>query len=175
MNMRALIVTIAAIGICATPTTARDGADDVRKLEAEVARLRDENARLRRQIQESADAAAEAKKMEGAWVIETARMDGKDIPSDRGGAIEFIGNGLVAKMPVRKEAIRLTVRIYSAGKVISFLPVEPLKLTDTSFDRWHGRYEWDGDSLRVSLLGYGIPREVSDKNQVLWVLRRKKS
>jgi uncharacterized protein (TIGR03067 family) len=136
--------------------------------------LKADVANLRKVIGEVQAGAAEAQRLEGTWVIETARQDGKEIAGERGGEIEFFGNVVFARFPGRKEVIRQTFLVCPSEKQIGFLSGTGSP-TFTSLDYFHGRYERDGDTLRVSLLGYGVPIDVSDRNyQRLWVLKRKK-
>lgn len=145
--------------------------------QAELARLRDENAQLRQQLADIAASFAEAKKLHGTWIIETARRDGKVVASDQGGELEFLGNVVLARMPGQKELHRLEFGIHPATRQVDFRPLllgQGYKATGTSLDLVSGRYEWAGDTLRVSLQSaYTIPKDVSDREQVLWVLKRK--
>lgn len=167
--------------LCASSLPAQSSTDEVEKLRAEVARLREENARLGQALREISAGAAEAEKFEGTWVIETACLEGKDVVSDRGGEIDFLGNRVIARMPGRKEPIRLRFGISPSAGQLDFGPIlrspeENYLPTGTSFDRVIGRYEWAGKELRISLQSaYTIPKDVSDKGQVLWILKRKKA
>ncbi len=171
--MRYILAAI-VIGACCIHSQAQDKAEeDTAKLRAEIARLQAEVADLGKTIADMQAGAAEAKKLEGTWVIETARQDGKEIAGEQGGEIEFFGNVVFARFPGRKELIRQTFLVFPSEKQIGFLGTGGA--TFTSLDYFHGRYERDGDTLRVSLLGYGVPKDVSDRNlQRLWVLKRKK-
>jgi uncharacterized protein (TIGR03067 family) len=167
------ILAVIVIGGCSVHAPAQDRAEDSAKLRAEIARLQAEVANLGKIIRDVQAGAAEAQKFEGIWVIETARQDGKEIAGEPGGEIEFFGNVVFARFPGRKE-IRQTFRVHPAEKQLAFLSATG-KATFTSLDYFHGRYERDGDRLRVSLLGYGVPKDVSDRDyQRLWVLKRKK-
>lgn len=183
--MRDLLLAALAAGLCCAPAVAQDRADDVQQLRAEVERLRAENAKLGGQLKacgdllrQSAEAAAAAKKVAGVWVIETARRDGRDVPSDAGGRVEFVGNVVIARLPGSRKPIRLEFAVEPGRGLLSFLPLEggAAAPSGTSFDLVTGRYEWaGGDALRVSLQSaYTLPKEVSDRGQVLWVLKRQK-
>jgi uncharacterized protein (TIGR03067 family) len=172
-SMRYIIAAIVIGGYC-LHSPAQDKAEDTAKLRAELARLQAEVAHLGKIIRDVQTGAAEAKNLEGTWVIETARQDGKEIAGEQGGEIEFFGNVVFARFPGQKELIRQTFQVFPSEKQIAFLSGTG-RPTFTSLDYFHGLYERDGDTLRVSLLGYGVPRDVSDRNlQRLWVLKRKK-
>jgi hypothetical protein len=169
-----LILTAIVLGVCGIHSPAQDKAEDTAKLHAEIARLQAEVAHLRKTIGDTHAGAVEAKSLEGTWVIELARQDGKEIAGEQGGEIEFFGNVVFARFPGRKELIRQSFLIFPPEKQIGFISATG-QATWTSLDYFHGRYERDGDTLRVSLLGYGVPKDVSDRNlQRLWVLKRKK-
>jgi uncharacterized protein (TIGR03067 family) len=172
--MRFMLAAI-AIGVCCIPSPAQDRSDNTVELRAEIVRLQAEVALLRKTIVETQAAVAEAKKLEGTWVIERARQEGKEIAGEQGGEIEFFGNVVLAQFPGRKEVIRQTFYVFPSEHQIAFLSGTG-RATETSLDYFHGRYELDGNTLRVSLLGYGVPKDVSDWNyQRLWVLKRKTS
>jgi uncharacterized protein (TIGR03067 family) len=171
--MRYVLAAI-VIGACCIHSPAQDKAEGTANLRAELARLQAEVAHLGKIIRDVQAGAAEAKNLEGTWVIETARQDGKEIAGEQGGEIEFFGNVVFARFPGRKELIRQSFHVFPSEKQIAFLSGTG-QATFTSLDYFHGRYERDGDTLRVSLLGYGVPMDVSDRNfQRLWVLKRKK-
>jgi uncharacterized protein (TIGR03067 family) len=169
--MRFMLAAV-AMGVCCVHLPAQDTAADAAKLRAEVARLRAENASLRKFI---VDTQQEMRELEGTWVVETARQDGKEIAGEQGAEIEFFGNVVFARFPGRKDLIRQTFFLLPAEKQIGFMSGTG-RPTETSLDYIHGLYERNGDTLRMSLLGYGAPRDVSDRNyQRLWVLKRKKT
>lgn len=176
MSFRASVLLV-LLGTSSLP--AQGPGDDVEKLRAEIIRLREDNSRLRDTLKQILEGAAEAKKIEGAWVIDSARLDGTDVASDKGGEIEFIGNSVIARMPGRQDPVRLEFVITPSAKQLDFRPIlrsvkDNYRATGTSLDRMIGRYEWAGNQLRVSLQSaYIIPSEISDKGQVLWILKRK--
>jgi uncharacterized protein (TIGR03067 family) len=175
-KMRFMLAAVMT-GVCCIHLPAQGKTEDAAKLRAEVARLRAENASLRKLLADTVAGAEEVRNFEGTWVIETARQDGKEIAGEQGGEIEFFGNVVFARFPGRKELIRQTFRLFTPEKQISFIwGTATGTATGTSLDYFHGRYERDGDTLRVSLLGYGVPKDVSDRHfQRMWVLKRKKS
>lgn len=157
---------------------------EVEKLRAELKALKDENAKLKALSKDFMDLVQtlnaihdEEAKLDGVWVIESATRDGKDVKSDKGGEVEFRGNRLVARMPGNKNPIRRELGLQPSLRHMYFLDLPGKNAaipTSTSFDLCYGLYELDGDTLRVSLLSaYGIPKTISDKGQVLWVLKRK--
>jgi uncharacterized protein (TIGR03067 family) len=171
--MRYILATI-VIASCCIPLPAQDRPEDTAKLRAEVARLQSQVEQLTKMVRDVQAEAAEAKKFEGTWIIETARQNGKVITSEQGGEIEFFGNVAFARFPGRKEVIRQSFRVSPTEQQIAYLSATGMP-TLTSFDYVSGRYKLDGDTLRVSVLGYGIPKDLSDRDgQRMWVLKRKK-
>lgn len=167
------MLSAVAIGACFFSSSTPLLAQEVENLRAEIARLQTEVADLRKTLGDMLAATEETKRFAGTWMIESALQEGKEIPGERGGEIEFFGNVVVARFPGRKESIRQTFVVYAPEKQLSFHGTGAA--THTSLDYFHGRYERDGDHLRISLLGYGVPGDVSDRNfQRLWVLKRKK-
>ncbi len=161
------------VAVCGFPALAQDKAEDVAKLRAEVARLRAEVTELRKTVADTQAGTSEAKKLAGTWVIETARQYGKAIPAEQGGEIEFFGNVVFARFPGRKEPIRSTFDLVPADQFIGFRSADPVN--DSYLSLSYGRYERDGDTLRVSVLGYGVPKDLSDPFSRQWVLNRKKN
>jgi|GEM_PF-4346820 len=170
--MRSTLTAI-AIAACGFPALAQDKAEDAAKLWAEVARLKAEVTELRKTVADTQAGAIEAKKLAGTWVIETARQYGKAIPAEQGGEIEFFGNVVFARFPGRKDPIRSTFDLIPADQFIGFRSTDPVN--ESFLGLSYGRYERDGDTLRVSVLGYGVPKDLSDPNSRQWVLKRKKN
>jgi hypothetical protein len=171
--MRSMLTAV-AVAVCGFPALAQDKAENPAKLRAEVARLRAESAELRKIIADTQAGAFEAKKLAGTWVIESARQYGKAIPAEQGGEIEFFGNVVFARFPGRKDPIRSTFDLVPADQFIGFRSTD--LVNDYPYlSLSYGRYERDGDTLRVSVLGYGVPKDLSDPNSRQWVLKRKKN
>src|SRR5262245_37442465 len=116
--MRILLLCALAGLLSTAPAFAQDVEDELRKLKAEVERLREENGKLNerlkhfsglvRELQATRD---EEEKLEGVWVVEVARRDGKDRKLEKGAEVEFRGNRVLVRIPSRHDSIRMEVAV----------------------------------------------------------------
>lgn len=128
---------------------------------------------MRRADTPAEDAAKELKELEGTWVVEKVTHDGEDSSKDNPKEFLFSGSSLTLKGAAKEE--RFTLKLDSAGKprTIDFGLVSPHKTPGAAPGK--GAYELDGDTLRLCISPPDrYPTEISDKDQVLFILKRKK-
>lgn len=120
------------------------------------------------------DAAAAAKALEGTWTVEQATIDGKQVVASEGGEFVFAAGRLTMKPPMDLPEQVFKYRVDPSKKPAAI---------DFAFDGaappnagiGPAAYELDGDTLKLCLAPPDKPRpaEISDKGQVLFVLKRK--
>jgi uncharacterized protein (TIGR03067 family) len=114
----------------------------------------------------------ERKKLEGTWTVESATQNGK--PLERGPAeIVFAGDQFTMQRPEKKQTMKYVLDPSRSPKTINFmLP----KNAPPNAAPGHGIYELKGDTLRVAISPPDVlPKEFTDKDQLLLTLKRKKS
>src|ERR1051325_804494 len=123
---------------------------------------------------------AELKKLQGTWIVQSATRDGKERKEETG-AVLAIGSDLMSMRQADSAVfmhLELDVQdLDGTPKHIWFRPDPdprwgaPLKLALDTYLK--AGYEVDGDNLKLCFkAAQAWPTEISDKNQVLWVLRR---
>lgn len=181
-----LLGVFALISLLSTSSVfAQPGENEIRKLKAEITRLREENIHLKKRLHAFELYANrlrkirdEERKLEGVWLIEKATRDGITRGQEKGGEVEFRGNRAIVRFPKRKELIRMEVRFDPTAKPkrIAFYPLSPGTPTNSALDLSRGIYEMEKGTLRICLESFypSGRRDFSDKGQVRWILKRKK-
>jgi len=116
-------------------------------------------------------AASEVKKLEGSWLVHSQTFQGK--PHDDGKPSEFVfaEGTLTIKMGGGTEE-KMTFTVDPSGKPKT-MDVKPEKKPGEGVVVGAAIYELDGDTLKVCI-GLPRPTELTDKDQPLLILKRKK-
>lgn len=129
----------------------------------------------------SADATkfeADRKKLQGIWTTVTATKDGTERKEEKGVELEFKGDKVFVREPASKDALVMSIRPSAfPGGDLSFWDDRPAGRpagTGTALMFTYAIFKIEGDTLTLCLQSaYSSPEDFSDKNQVLWVLKRK--
>ena len=108
-------------------------------------------------------------------------MDGTERKEEKGVELEFKGEQVIVRQPGRKDNVVMSIKPSSfPGGDIGFWPVASKgsvasKGTGTALMFTYAILKIEGDTLTLCIQSaYSIPEDFSDKNQVRWVLQRKR-
>ena len=126
---------------------------------------------------------ADMKKLQGTWTTVTATKDGTERKEEKGVELEFRGETVIIREPARKDALVLSIRpsVFPGGDLAFWDDRPPISSTegrsrgtDTALGFTYGIFKIEGDTLTLCIQSsFSSPEDFSDKNQVLWVLKRK--
>lgn len=118
------------------------------------------------------DAKDDAKRLEGAWTVESATHDGK--PADLNGEVTFAGDKMTIK-PAKGQEQKFLFKVDPSKKPaimdLAFAGEKPKNAAPGK-----AIYELNGNLLKLCIGPPGRrPTEISDKGAVLIVMKRKKT
>jgi RNA polymerase sigma factor (sigma-70 family) len=126
---------------------------------------------------------SDMKKLQGTWTTVTATKDGTERKEEKGVELEFKGEEVIIREPARKETFVMSISpsAYPGGDLAFYDSRPPVSSTegrsrgtDTALGFTYGIFKIEGDTLTLCIQSaYSIPTDFSDKNQMLWVLKRK--
>jgi uncharacterized protein (TIGR03067 family) len=116
-------------------------------------------------------AAAEVKKLQGTWLVHSQTFEGKPHDDMKPSAFVFAGSTLTIKAKGAADE-KMTFTIDPSGKPKT-MDVKPEKDPGQGVVVWAAIYELDGDTLKVCI-GLPRPKELTDKDQPLLILKRQK-
>ena len=120
---------------------------------------------------------AKMKQFQGTWQVVAATKDGKSREAEKGGTLTFSDDIVAVTLPDQKGIMKLRVDFDQPGKemLIAFQHWEGQPSFGCALDLYgNGLYEIERDSLKISFLSaFAWPKDLSDKGQVLWVLKKK--
>jgi uncharacterized protein (TIGR03067 family) len=122
--------------------------------------------------QDKKDAAAAAvKKLQGTWLVHSQTFEGKPHDDMKPSELVFAGRTLTIKVKGVADE-KMTFTIDPSGKPKA-MDVRPEKKPEAGVVVGAMIYELDGDTLKVCI-GLPRPKELTDKDQPLLILKRKK-
>jgi len=113
--------------------------------------------------------------LQGIWTTVTATKDGTERKEEKGVQLEFAGEQVIVREPGRKDAVVLALKPSAfPGGDLGFWPVASKSPgTETALMFTYAIFKIEGDTLTLCLQSaFSIPEDFSDKDQVLWVLKR---
>jgi uncharacterized protein (TIGR03067 family) len=114
------------------------------------------------------EAADDAKKLEGTWVVESTSRDKELAMPWKGGQFVFSGDKVTVALPHSKEqTFPFTVDAEKEPKAMNFAPLKKQA-------PWLMIYKLDGESLKLCIEHDKRPTEFSNKKGLVVVLKRKK-
>jgi uncharacterized protein (TIGR03067 family) len=121
---------------------------------------------------------ADREKLQGIWTTVTATKNGMERQEEKSVELEFKGNEVIVREPARKDALVMSVKPSAfPGGDIAFWDERPAGRppgTGTALTFTYGILKIEGDTLTLCIRSaYSVPRDFSDNDQVLWVLKRK--
>jgi uncharacterized protein (TIGR03067 family) len=121
---------------------------------------------------------ADREKLQGIWTTVTATKNGRERKEEKGVELEFKGEEVIIREPARKDAMVMSIKPSAfPGGDIAFGDERPAGRppgTGTALMFTYGILRIEGDTLTLCIQSaYSVPRDFSDNNQVLWVLKRK--
>jgi uncharacterized protein (TIGR03067 family) len=121
---------------------------------------------------------ADREKLQGIWTTVTATKNGTERKEEKGVELDFKGEEVIIREPARKDALVMSVTPSAfPGGDIAFWDQRPAGRppgTGTALMFTYGILRIEGDRLTLCIQSaYSVPRDFSDNNQVLWVLKRK--
>jgi uncharacterized protein (TIGR03067 family) len=116
-------------------------------------------------------AAAEVKKLEGTWVVHSETFQGKPFVDSKSSEFVFAGSTLTIKTEGEAND-KMTFTVDTSGKPKAMV-FKPEKKPEEGVLVGEAIYELDGDTLKVCI-GLPRPKELTDKDQPLLILKRKK-
>jgi uncharacterized protein (TIGR03067 family) len=117
------------------------------------------------------DAAVEVKKLQGTWLVHSQTFEGKPHDDMKPSEFVFAGGTLTIKT-VGGADEKMTFTIDPSGK-LKTMDVKPEKEPEVGVVVGAAIYELDGDTLKVCI-GLPRPKDLTDKDQPLLTLKRKK-
>jgi uncharacterized protein (TIGR03067 family) len=118
------------------------------------------------------DAAKEAKKLEGTWTAVSATKDGKELGKEKDKEAVFSGDKLTLKGGGKEEKFTYKLDPSQKPKTIDFKSAGDAPKNSAP---GKGIYELNGGTLKLCIGPPNRrPTEMSDKGQVLFILKRKK-
>src|SRR5262245_40286825 len=121
---------------------------------------------------------ADREKLQGIWTTVTATKNGTERQEEKGVELEFKGDEVIVREPARKDAVVMSIKPSAfPGGDIAFWDERPAGRppgTGTALMFTYGILRIEGDTLTLCIQSaYSVPRDFSDNDQVLWVLKRK--
>jgi uncharacterized protein (TIGR03067 family) len=116
-------------------------------------------------------AAGEVKKLEGNWLVHSQTFEGMPHDDMKPSEFVFAGSALTIKTEGETDE-KMTFTVDPSGK-IKTMDFKPEKKPAEGVVVGVAIYELDGDTLKVCI-GLPRPKELTDKDQPLLILKRKK-
>jgi uncharacterized protein (TIGR03067 family) len=117
------------------------------------------------------DAVAEAKKLQGTWLVQSQTFRGKPHDDMKPSEFAFAGATLTIKTPGAADE-KMSFTVDPSGQ-LKAMDVKPEKEPGEGVVVGAAIYELDGDTLKVCI-GLPRPKELTDQDQPLLILKRKK-
>ena len=159
------------------------GQDDVQPPNRPADPTKQEGDEPKKAASKKAKFESDMKKLQGTWTTVTATKDGTERKEEKGVELEFKGEQVIIREPARKDTFVMSIGPSAfPGGDLAFWDARPpvsrtegrSRGTDTALGFTYAIFKIEGDTLTLCIQSaYSIPKDFSDKNQMLWVLKRK--